>query len=259
MSGLKFAVTAGRNSGLAWQARAWAQGFGVPFLRRGHSGSLEDLYEKYGLDALLVATKLGPHVFTQEGRFFFHPSMADLRLKHIAAGESDHLIEALALNPGAKVLDCTLGLASDALVASYAVGGAGKVVGVEASPLLAFTVARGLQQYRSGNAEVDAAMRRIKVVHARADDYLMNVPPDSFDAVYFDPMFRFGVKTSANMKPLRPLAYEKEVNAEIIELALKAAPRVVIKERSEDFLRSLGCTEIQGGRYSRVKYGIIRR
>ena len=42
---------------------------------------------------------------------------------------------------------------------------------------------------------------------------------------------------------------------EIIELALKAAPRVVIKERSEIFLRSLGCTEIQGGRYSRVKYG----
>ena len=61
------------------------------------------------------------------------------------------------------------------------------------------------------------------------------------------------------MKPLRPLAYEKEVNAEIIELALKAAPRVVIKERSESFLRGLGCTEIQGGRYSRVKYGIIRR
>lgn len=88
---------------------------------------------------------------------------------------------------------------------------------------------------------------------------MKNVPTDSFDAVYFDPMFRFGVKTSANMKPLRPLAYEKEINAEIIELALKAAPRVVIKERSESFLRSLGCTEIQGGRYSRVKYGIIRR
>ena len=31
----KFAVTAGRNSGLQWQARAWAQGFGVPYLRRG--------------------------------------------------------------------------------------------------------------------------------------------------------------------------------------------------------------------------------
>ena len=238
MNELKFAVTAGRNSGLQWQARAWAQGFGVPYLRRGHSGSL---------------------VFTQEGRFFFHPSMADLRLKHIAAGESDHLIEALDLKPGAKVLDCTLGLASDALVASYAVGTAGKVVGVEASPLLAFTVARGLQQYATGEADVDAAMRRIKVIHAKAEDYLKILPPDSFDAVYFDPMFRFGVKTSANMKPLRPIAYEKEVTAEVLELALKITPRVVIKERGEDFLHSLGCTEIQGGRYSRVKYGIIRR
>lgn len=255
----KFAVTAGRNSGLQWQARAWAQGFGVPYLRRGSSGSLEELCQKHSVSALLVATKLGPQVFTEEGRFFFHPSMADLRLKHVAAGESDHLIEALALKPGMKVLDCTLGLASDAIVASYAVGAQGKVVGVEASPLLAFVVARGLACYETGRQDVDAAMRRIKAVHARADDYLHNVPPDSFDAVYFDPMFRFGVKTSANMKPLRPLAYEKEVNAEIIELALKAAPRVVIKERSESFLRGLGCTEIQGGRYSRVKYGIIRR
>ncbi len=259
MSGLKFAVTEGRNSGLAWQARAWAKGFGVPYLRRGRSGSLEELCAKFGLTALLVATKLGPHVFTEEGRFFFHPSMADLRLKHIAAGESDHLVQALALKPGAKVLDCTLGLASDALVASYAVGAQGKVVGVEASPLLAFTVARGLQQYASGNAEVDAAMRRIKVIRAKAEDYLKILPQDSFDAVYFDPMFRFGVKTSANMKPLRPIAYEKEITLSVLELALKAAPRVVIKERSKDFLRSLGCTEVQGGRYSRVKYGIIRR
>lgn len=255
----KFAVTAGRNSGLGWQARAWAQGFGVPYLRRGRSGSLEELCAKHKLDALLVATKLGPQVFTEEGRFFFHPSMADLRLKHLAAGESDHLIEALALEPGKKVLDCTLGLASDAIVASYAVGAAGKVVGVEASPLLAFTVAAGLKTYESGRADADAAMRRVQVVRAEAADYLRILPPDIFDVVYFDPMFRFGVKTSANMKPLRPLAFEKLLDGEIIGLALKTAPRVVIKERSEDYLKSMGCTELQGGRYSRVKYGIIRR
>ncbi len=259
MSGVKFAVTAGRNSGLQWQARAWAQGFNVPYLRRGGSGSLEELCRKHGLDALLVATKLGPHVFTEEGRFFFHPSMADLRLKHIAAGEGDHLLEALSLKPGTRVLDCTLGLASDALVASYAAGSSGLVVGIEASPLLAFVAARGLRDYTTGNADIDAAMRRIQVRRAKAEDYLKTVQPDSFDAVYFDPMFRYGVKTSANMKPLRPIAYEKMVSAEVIGLALKAAPRVVIKERSADFLRSLGCTEIMGGRYSRVKYGIIRR
>ena len=140
----KFAVN-GRTQQRAPVAGArWAQGFGVSYLRRGRSGSLEELCQKHSVSALLVATKLGPQVFTEEGRFFFHPSMADLRLKHVAAGESDHLIEALALKPGMKVLDCTLGLASDAIVASYAVGAAGKVVGVEASPLLAFVVARGL-------------------------------------------------------------------------------------------------------------------
>ena len=69
----KFAVTAGRNSGLQWQARAWAQGFGVPYLRRGRSGSLEELCQKHSVSALLVATKPGPQVFTEEGRFIFSP------------------------------------------------------------------------------------------------------------------------------------------------------------------------------------------
>lgn len=231
----------------------------MPYLRRGRSGSLEELCQKHNVSALLVATKLGPQVFTEEGRFFFHPSMADLRLKHVAAGESDHLIEALALKPGMKVLDCTLGLASDAIVASYAVGAAGKLLAWKRRRCLLLLWRAGLPVMKPAGRTLTQPCCRIKAVHARADDYLQNVPPDSFDAVYFDPMFRFGVKTSANMKPLRPLAYEKEVNAEIIELALKAAPRVVIKERSESFLRGLGCTEIQGGRYSRVKYGIIRR
>ena len=45
----------------------------------------------------------------------------------------------------------------------------------------------------------------------------------------------------------------------MVALALRAAPRVVIKERDEELLRSLGAEEIQGGKYSKVRYGIIRR
>ena len=44
-----------------------------------------------------------------------------------------------------------------------------------------------------------------------------------------------------------------------VELALKVAPRVVIKERSEYLLAEYGCEEYVGGKYSLVKFGIIRR
>ena len=47
--------------------------------------------------------------------------------------------------------------------------------------------------------------------------------------------------------------------AETLQLALRVAPRVVIKERSEYILREYGCEEFIGGKYSRIKYGIIKR
>lgn len=45
----------------------------------------------------------------------------------------------------------------------------------------------------------------------------------------------------------------------MIREALRLAPRVVVKERDEDLLRSLGAREIQGGKYSKLRYGIIWR
>ena len=77
--------------------------------------------------------------------------------------------------------------------------------------------------------------------------------------VYFDPMFRHPVQGSKAMEALRPLALEEPLDRTTVELALKVAPRVVIKERSEYLLREYGCQEYVGGKYSRIKFGIIRR
>ena len=65
------------------------------------------------------------------------------------------------------------------------------MVGVEASPLLGFLLLRaGLPAMKTGRQDVDAAMRRINAVHAKADDYLKNVPTGQFlTRFYFDPMF----------------------------------------------------------------------
>ena len=61
------------------------------------------------------------------------------------------------------------------------------------------------------------------------------------------------------MDSLRPVAYEKPLSDTTVELALQLAPRVVIKERNEYILREYGCQEFVGGKYSKVKFGIIRR
>ena len=48
--------------------------------------------------------------------------MAVLRVQRLKKHESDHFSAALALKPGMRVLDCTMGLASDAVVASFITG-----------------------------------------------------------------------------------------------------------------------------------------
>ena len=148
------------------------------------------------------------------------------------------------LSPGHRVLDCTVGLAADALLASHAVGETGKVIGLEASLPLWFLTSRGVISYKSQIPELVQDLQRIEII---------------FDAVYFDPMFRQPVRKSSEMVPLRPLAFPEPLTLEMVELALKAAPRVVIKERSVEILQEYGCTEFVGTKYSAVRFGIRKR
>ena len=82
---------------------------------------------------------------------------------------------------------------------------------------------------------------------------------DSFDAVYFDPMFRHPFMESAGIHPLRFLADPRPVSAEAIREARRVARRrVVLKESSKsgEFAR-LGFSAFVGGKYSHVRYGVI--
>lgn len=167
----KFAVTVGRSENVALEklAQTWAAKFGVKYVERGSRGSLGFLLDQERVEALLVATNKGPQVYTASGTFFFHPSMAVLRVQRLKKHESDHFSAALALKPGMRVLDCTMGLASDAVVASFITGRTGTVCAVEASPLLHFVVSEGLQNYQAEDVDLNNAMRRIETVYAEAD------------------------------------------------------------------------------------------
>lgn len=258
---MKFAVTTVRNNAYRFTetAQAWAKSLKSVYIPRNKYSKLEAMLAEEKLDAILVVAAEGAHIFTAEGTFFYHPSMAVLRMQKLKNGEKDNFSDALEIKPGMKILDATLGLASDAAIASYLVGNNGTVVGVEGSNLLAFVVSKGLQEYQAKDDDLNKALRKIHVVCSAAEDYLQQCEADSFDIVYFDPMFRYPVSGSSAMSVLRPVAYEKPLTQHCLELALKAAPKVVIKERTENILKEYGCQEISGGRYSKVKYGIIRR
>ena len=261
----KCAVTVGRNCGSSYirQAQEWARDLGIAYFRRPQNRRLEEYLQEHQLEAAIVATSKGPKIFYRENSFAYHPGMAVLRLQQLQKGERDHMLEALGVQTGSRVLDCTLGLASDAAIASYAVGTTGRVVGLEASPLLHFVVQYGLQHFEAVDAELTRALRRIDSVQATAEEYLEKLCATkndaAFDVIYFDPMFRRPVKGSIAMDAMRPLTFEKPLEQRVVDLAVALAPRVVIKERNIDLLKSYGCQEILGGRYAKVKYGVIRR
>ena len=238
-------------------AHEMAEKLDVPFAERGNT-SLDALRAQYGVSCVMVA-KEKLVVDTPDGELYFHPGMAHLRLKNLRHGESDHLLRALDVADGARVLDCTLGMGADAIVESFAAGKKGEVVALEKNPVVALLIAHGLQTDEGEHPTTLAAMRRVRVVCADYEDFLREQADDSFDAVYFDPMFRHPFTESAGIHPLRFLADPRPVSVEAIGEARRVARRrVVLKESSKslEFAR-LGFTEFEGGKYSNVRYGVM--
>lgn len=170
--------------------------------------------------------------------FFFHPNSAMLRIKRLLKGEHDPFIEAAQLKEGMSLLDCTLGLASDSIVASFIVGEKGFVNGTEANQNLAYIVQDGLRKWDSGLKEMDLAMARVKVHHRNSFDFLKEQPDNSIDCVYFDPMFEEPVLESDGIKSLSRFAVYDDLNEAIVSEALRVArKRIILKDhyRSERF------------------------
>jgi 16S rRNA (guanine1516-N2)-methyltransferase len=212
-----------------------------------------------GADALLLLSTRHATLVVGETKASWSAGMAALRAKRVAralAGDgptNDHdpFTEAADLRAGDAVLDCTLGLAADALVAAVAVGPAGRVVGIESSPALAAWVAEGLA--RSG---VEAAGR----VEVRAGDHaaiLAALPERSFDVVVFDPMFRHAQAEPGGFEVVRRLADARPLSPEALARARRVARRwVVVKDGAPGWdLARLGLTPLPSARGAHRYYG----
>ncbi len=221
--------------------------------------SLARLREKYRAENILVATREEIKLHTPRGECFFHPGLSIQRIKAVRRGGPDHMVAAMGLHAGDSVLDCTLGLGADAIVAAFVTGPAGRVVGVEASPELAYLVKTGFLTYRAGPQFLREVMSRIEVLCGDCEQYLAGQPDNSFDLVYFDPMFRFAREKSSSMNPLRGIVKPEPLNCRMIAEGLRVARRrVVMKENtfSQEFAR-LGFSKAGGGQYSPVAFGVI--
>lgn len=241
------------------RAQALAKLLGAPLLPR--EGSLEALCRDHGASGVIT---VGPQRVTyrepeRDFEYFYHPSMAKVRLHNCRRGRLDPLLKALALTPGDTLLDCTLGRASDALVCAWALGETGRIMGLEISPVIAALTLDGLTHYEDPSALLTACLRRIEGHWADYRSYLTCCPDQACEVVYFDPLFHAAVTEAQAMAPLRELANPAPLTAEALAEAVRVARRrVVIKQRRGTPLwRELGITTVEGSNSGRVEYGVL--
>jgi len=239
-------------------ARRAAARHGVAFLPR-HGHELAELAAGAGVDVLVVlggqaslwlpgapgagSSRAGPG-------HRWNPGMGALRARRLALGERatpDPFLAAADLHVGDAVLDCTLGLGADALVAAQAVGEGGRVVGLESSPALAAWVDEGLRR-------LDApAARRVEVRCADHAAFLDASPERSFDVVVFDPMFRHARAQEATFDVVRRLADARPLGEAALARARRVARRwVVVKDGAPGWdLARLGLDPLPSARGAR--------
>jgi hypothetical protein len=242
-------VTTTQNSGLGalQKANQLATDLACQYVERGTS-SLAYLKRTFGnTDIFVVGESDLKFVNTNGSVLFFHPSLAKIRLTSMLNGSKDRVLETAQVKQGDSILDCTTGLATDAIMFSFGVGRAGKVTTTESEPVPYILAREGLTHYNSGIKALDDAMRAINVVHANHLDYLKSQPSRSVDIVYFDPMFRQAARTVA-LTPIRPLANPSPLSLEAVCEAKRVARKAVVFRE-----------HLNSGEFERLGFGIDRK
>jgi hypothetical protein len=244
-----FVTTAGRtNEHMIEKAKKTASLLGAKYIPRNKKSVLS-IQKQNESDCIVVGKeRLELYRLGAEQPFFFHPNSAMFRIKRLMNHEHDPFAEATRLSAGMSFLDCTLGLASDSIVASFLAGETGKVTGVEGQVFLAYLVETGLTTWDSGLSAMNEAMKRIHVVNDHALNVLRSLPDNSADVVYFDPMFEESILESDGIKALGEFALHEDIQEEMITEALRVSrQRVVLK----DHFRSR--------RFEKFKFQVLRR
>lgn len=234
---------------LSLRAKEAARRWSLPFLERGRKAPLGPMLHGR---ALLVFGAQGLALWDRRGVLRFTPGMARLRVKRIDAGvRDDLLLRTAGFEPSQTVLDCTLGLGADALVAARAVGRRGTVVGLESSLAVFALVREGLEGYDPGPESC-----RVEVLHQCAESFLSLQADQSFDHVLFDPMFQRPQRSSPSFEMLRRFADYSPLTVSMLQQAARVARvSVVVKgARHSGDLGKLGLSARPGSPYAAVAW-----
>ncbi|WP_449536645.1 class I SAM-dependent methyltransferase [Ferdinandcohnia sp. Marseille-Q9671] len=232
-------TTAGRtNDEMIETAKRVASELGVLFIRR-EKQSVSTIQGKTNDDVLVVGkNRFEIYPLLHKEPLFFHPNSAMFRMKRLVKGEHDPFVQAAGIMEGSTLLDCTLGLGSDSIVASFVAGKTGRITALEGNRYLYYLLKAGLKRWDTGNSLMNQAMSRIHVFHHTYEHFLATCPPKSFDVVYFDPMFEETIDESEGIKGLRSFAVYSPLSSQAIDAAKKVAKhRVVLKDhwKSDNF------------------------
>ncbi len=243
------------------RARYWARLLQAPVVeRRGRS--LPVLCQEENVrGALVIQVQRETYYEPAAGvELFFHPNLASVRIRNINEGSPDHMVAAMELATGDRVLDCTMGRGADAIICTHVVGHTGHVVAIEKVPVIAHLTIEGLRNSHYVSDAFTALMRRVDARCADYNQFLPTCEDAAFDVVYFDPIFHDPVEKSQSMAPVRAVGESAGLTVEASRQALRVARRaVVIKQRRGTGLWDmLGVQETLRGAQSRVEYGVLR-
>lgn len=260
---MKVAVTTTRDKDdlLKDKAEKIARELNIPYIKRDNL-SIEKTIIKEKLDYLMVVEKNNIVIKGIDSTLFWHPNMTELKIKSIKDGNKESMIEAADLKKGDRILDCTLGFAGDSIIFASVVSDTGRVVGTEVDKYIAYLTKDGLENYDEVNPETKKYMKSIEVINKSYEEYLSKQEANSFDVVYFDPMFKEPNKKSSSINSFRAFADHEGLTKEIIEEALRVCKRrIVIKERfGFNDLEKLGVEKYYGSsKRGGIVYGVIEK
>jgi hypothetical protein len=220
------AIVTTAPSGEFAEAEELAGRFGLRAEKREGRTLAALLGEADGAPVLVLAARRAD-LYQGERAFRASLGMAFLRVLRARRGELDPLAAAAGLREGDRVLDATLGLGGDALVAAQATGE--RVLGLEKDCVLAAFTQAGLRRLQKHGRDPG---RLVEVRRADHRDFLRAQPDGSFDVVLLDPMFRSAGDAGPLFDLLRTHAEHAPLDAETLREARRVARRGVLVKDS---------------------------
>ena len=192
---------------------------------------------------VLQVSRTGLRLKIERREYRWHPGMLHARIE---AGWQHPLVRAMGLEVGDAVLDCTLGLGTDAAFLARMTGVT--VVGLEINPALALMTREGLA----------GAGHDVAVIHTDARNYIRNVPDNSFDVVQGDPMFPKGTGVTHSLDVLREVGHYDPLGQGWLKEACRVArKRVVVRDIAHGtLLEEMQPDEILNVGRKRPRYGV---